>query len=45
MEREDVFLGALSQVKTFKQSGGKLDMWNANGETTLVFAPARQYGL
>ena len=42
MELETAYLNALTQVKTFKQTGGTLEMFSDRGDSLLVFKPAGQ---
>ena len=42
MELETAYLTALTQVKTFKQTGVTLEMFSDRGDSLLVFKPAGQ---
>jgi heat shock protein HslJ len=42
MELETAYLTALTQVKTFKQTGMTLEMFPERGDSLLVFTPAGQ---
>jgi len=42
MELETAYLTALTQVKTFKQTGVTLEMFSERGDSLLVFKPAGQ---